>query len=525
MSLENLYQFYVEQNQNVNFNSKTDNTSIIVQLDGAMKFEKNDDYDATKGLLPVTLSSCHIGTNLNGSTISKESMDQALESFKNRPILGFIHKVNDEWQFAGHEVHEDENGDQVYDEYPVGTVPESCNAHYEHNDENDKDYVTANGYIYEEYSKAAEILQRESEKGNICPLSIEIDIEELSFNAKEKSLNINKFTFNGVTILGYDEDGNPIHPGMQGANISISSFSKQNNSFFNDNELLSAIKELNSNIKNFSKDSVEGGKNTLGKFEELLKKYNKTAEDITFEYQNMTDEELTAKFEELFGKKDNTPTEPTPEIKPNEFSIVKPNGDMAKFSLSLSDIQYALYCLVNNTYAEADNAWYKANVYVDDNYVVMEDYFSNNAYRQSYERNDNDFALTGDRVAVHAVQATDEEEANMKSKYENLEKELATYKKTESDNKKKALIESKDYSAIRETDEFKAIVSEDNKAEFEKLSADELEGKLDKIITQYAKAGKLNFAKNDSNSKKTFVTLPFSLDDEKPSRYGDIFDK
>lgn len=518
MSLDDLYNYYVEQNKNIKFSSKNDNTSIVVQLDGKLKFEQND-YDATKGLLPVTLYACHVGKNLNKSNISKESMDKALESFKNRPILGFIHKVNDEWQFAGHEFYEDENGDVIFEERAVGIVPESCNAHYEHNDENNKDYTVVNGQVWEEYTKAAEILQREESNGNEVYVSIEIDIQEMSFNAQDKNLNIDEFVFNGVTILGYDASGERIHPGMENAHITIADFSKENNSFFSNKELLDAVKELNNTIKNFSDNSTKGGKDTLNKFEELLKKYNKSAEDVTFDYSNMSDDELTAKFEEVFGQKepdnDNTNS--------NEYSVTTPDGKNIKFSLKLSDIQYALYRLANDTYSEKDNDWYGVDVYTDENIVVMYGYFSNNAYRQSYERNGNDFALTGDRVAVHACWATDEEEANMKAKYAETEQELATYKKAENDKKKNELINSESYESIRETEEYTAITSEENKAEFEKLTCEELEAKLDKIITKYAKAGKLNFAKN-TTQKNAFVPLPFSFDDEKPNRYGDLFD-
>ena len=111
----------------------------------------------------------------------------------------------------------------------------------------------------------------------------------------------------------------------------------------------------------------------------------------------------------------------------------------------------------------------------------------------------------------------------MKAKYAKVEQELATYKKAETDKKKNELINSESYESIRETEEYTAITSEENKAEFEKLTYEELEAKLDKIITKYAKAGKLNFAKN-TPQKNTFVTLPFSFDDEKPNRYGDLFD-
>ena len=53
------------------------------------------------------------------------------------------------------------------------------------------------------------------------------------------------------------------------------------------------------------------------KFNELLEKYGKTVEDITFEYENLSDEELEVKFAGLFEEgntsEDGTEPEPTSE--------------------------------------------------------------------------------------------------------------------------------------------------------------------------------------------------------------------
>ena len=38
-------------------------------------------------------------------------------------------------------MHEDENGDVVYDEYPIGIIPESCNAQLVYDKEKKKTIV------------------------------------------------------------------------------------------------------------------------------------------------------------------------------------------------------------------------------------------------------------------------------------------------------------------------------------------------------------------------------------------------
>jgi len=202
LSLENLYEFYVSQGKSVKFNADDEHTNIIVQLPGVMKFESSD--KDTEGLRPVVLQACHTGENKNHSYISDKSMKAALPSFSNRPILGYIHEVDGQPEFYTHCMHLDENDEIVYDEIPIGTIPESCNAHLKYDDEKDKTYCVVNGYIYEEYApKAIEILEREDE----CSCSVELSVRELSYNAKDKILQIDDYFYSGVTILGKTPEG------------------------------------------------------------------------------------------------------------------------------------------------------------------------------------------------------------------------------------------------------------------------------------------------------------------------------
>ena len=188
-TLDDLYEFYANQNENFSFNSKESNSVIIVQVPETMNF--SDDYDPTYNLLPVHLMSCHLLENRNRSSISKKAMNEAIPSFSNRPILGYIQKIDDgdgnyHYDFAGHEMEFDDNGDIEYKEKVVGVIPESCNPKIVHNDEYDKDYLEVDGLIYEDYTHAAEILR---DKGK-CDVSVEIAVDALSFDSKTKIMNI-----------------------------------------------------------------------------------------------------------------------------------------------------------------------------------------------------------------------------------------------------------------------------------------------------------------------------------------------
>lgn len=323
LTLDDLYNFYVNQNQSYTFNSKDTGETIVVHINEKMTFE--DDYDPQLGLLKTHLQSCHLYRNRNTSSISEESMTQAIPSFYNRPILGKIHKLEDgSYDFAGHDMHVDEDGNIEYEEIPVGVIPESCNAQLVYDKEKDKTYLEVDGYIFEEYTRAADILR---EKGE-CKVSVEISVDEMSYSAKDKVLNIEKFHFLGVTILGCtdDEYETPIEEGMYGSNITLAEFSADNNSVFSSVEYSNAtndfmtnmvkmLEEINQKLSNLNinKNFEEGGDKSL-KLDELLEKYGKTTDDLDFDYENMTDEELEAKFEELFGEKDLE----DPEVKEDE---------------------------------------------------------------------------------------------------------------------------------------------------------------------------------------------------------------
>ena len=292
LTLENLYDYYQKSGKSIHFSSSDEQSLIVVQVEGSLKFAEQDKN--TEGLLPVVLKSCHTLNNLNHSFIAESVMTKALPSFCNRPILGYIHDVDGQSEFYGHNMHVDEDGNIVYDEVPVGIIPESCNARLEYDEENQKNYVVVNGYVFEEYSKASEILRREEE----CNVSVELAIREMSYDAKEKLLIITDFFFQGVTILGKNEDGEKVRPGMAGSNIKLSDFSRQSNSLISHNEavtrLIEILDKLGETIADFNmhQNCKEGGISVMKtKFEELLEKYNKTADDISFEYEGMTDEE------------------------------------------------------------------------------------------------------------------------------------------------------------------------------------------------------------------------------------------
>lgn len=560
--IEDLYDFYSNKyKRSTKFSAEKTGEPLVVQVHGRINFDESDKNK--DGLLPVHLQSCHTDLNVNGSNIESSVMEAALPSFSNRPILGYIHKVTTDenpegqWEFYSHNMHEDENGDVVYDEYPIGIIPESCNAQLVYDEEKKKTYCEVDGYIFEEYSKAAEILQREEE----CSVSVELSIRELSYDAKQKFLNIEDFWFSGVTILGKTPQGNEVKPGMSGSNIKLADFSSKNNSLFEDYE--SKMVELQARIENletacFNKEqsssvhtlSREGGnKESMTKFEELLAKYNKTVEDVTFDYSELSDEELEAKFAEVFGEDnntdgdnsgDNTANEPSNDNEGDGENTTEPEGtndednegegqnfeNMTKiFEISHDDIRYALYNLLSS-YEDTDNEWYYiTGVY--DSYFVYESWDGGKIYGQKYTKDNDNVSFDGERYNLHKEYLTDSEYTeiqDMRSNYSSVVEELNTYKSAEVFADKMTVFDDEAYSEYLDTDEFKALMSEDS---VNKYSKEELSEKADATLGKLVKKNKTFSFAGETSQKKHVSRVAFNAEKETEDTYkpyGDLFD-
>lgn len=518
LTLDDLCEYYSHRKKSMKFSSEESGEPIVVQIAGTLKFE--DSSDLTAGLTPVRLQACHTERNLNRSSISYEVMhDKLLPTFKNRPILGYIHDVDGVPQFYGHNAHE-EDGEIVYDEIAVGNIPETNNAELVYDEENDRYNVMIDGYLYDEYTKATEIVKREEE----CPCSVEISIKSMSFNAKDHTLIIEDGYFSGVAILGYDNNGNKVQPGMAGSNVKLKDFSMSNNSILNElsndehsklietldnlNKTLSSLninQKTNPTIKNFEK----GGDTEIDmtKFEELLNKYNKTVEDITFEYEGLSDEELEEVFSTTFDESEPTPDPiATQSEDPDDTEDDGNTDDNAEdnadddekddggkdtytktFELSHEDVRSALYQLLAPIEETLNEYYWIMSVY--DDYFIYES-CCGNYYRQAYTKENDTIAFDGERQEVFAEFVTADEKAeleDMRANYSSISEKLAKYEEAEEIADKMTVFDDQAYSKYLETDEFKKLMDVENVKQFTK---DELVEKADAALGKVVKTTK-----------------------------------
>lgn len=546
LTLDNLYQFFVEQNQTVNFSSKDAGKPIVVTTNGFFEANETDMPE----MLKLELKVCHTDTNRNGSHISTENMEKAMPTLKYRPILAYIHELEDGTKdFYAHNVEfvENEDGETeiIYSEKQVGCFT-ADDPWLKYDKKNDKTYVHAYAVIPEGYTEAADIIRR---KGG-TKVSCELIINELSYNAKEKYLDLIDFIFGGCTLLGCDENGNEIGEGMLGARADISDFCHKEPTYTFQDKMIELLDKLNKTLSNFNNNSEEKGCDTMNKFEELLAKYGKTSDDITFEIEGLSDDELEAKFAEMFedeehknddgegadngeGDGDNDPEPITTEEeacgKKKKKCSIDENGNMSvSFEISHEDIRGALFNLIG-VYEEEDNEWYWiTNVY--DDYFIFENWDGNKLYKQSYSIDGDNVALSGDRQEMFKMILTESEKlaidkmredyAALEAKYNELKTFKDNYESAELKAKKDAIFARSEYSVLAEDEAFKALV-----ADAEKYSVDEVEAKVKAIFADYViKTGTFS-AKGDGEKKPKVLGFNFNKKEDKKSPYGNLFKK
>lgn len=550
-----------------NFSSKESGKPLYVQA--VQDFSSADIEKAEDNKLYAKVRVCHTLLNRNGSYISEDSMKAAMPSLKYSPLLANIHQLEDgSWDFHSHDYHieTDEDGNEItiYDEKQVGTFT-ADEPYLEYDKDMDKTYVVARVAIPESYTRCADIIREK----NGTKVSCELIVYECSYNAKEKYLQLDDFEFAGCTCLGSEKDGTPIGEGMLGSKITLEDFSEENNSLIKFNEKMVELQARLEKLEtacfdNKKNNSKEGGNKNLNKFEELCQKYEKTVDDITFDYENMSDDELVEAFAKAFDETDSTdggsegadtpsgsetitdgneegennPTEQNPDesekgdntedetpfIDDDEPKKKANNALTRTFEISHDDIRYALYNLLSS-YEDADNEWYYiTGVY--DSYFVYENWDGGKIYGQKYTKDNDNVALNGERYSLHKTYLTDSEYAeieSMRSNYAELKAFKENVEKNELHSKKESLLADEKYSVLSDNEAFMEL-----KKNMDNYSLDDLETKAKVIFADYVSSVG-NFSLNSSNKNKSHSMQlfgdPNTRRNSRSGRYGDIFKK
>ncbi len=539
-TLDDLYNF-CKENRFESFSAEKQGAPLVVQSFGT--FEADDKN--TDGLMSVKLKSCHTGKNRNKSGITDENMNKYKYTFKGRPILGAIYKTDTgEYEFRAHDMKVIDDGEDIeYIEQPIGVISQTEEPYLEFDEKEDKNYLMVSGTIFSDYSKAAEILERR----RTCKCSVEIAVEELSYNCEEDYLSIDKFRFSGVTILGYEQDGvTEIQEGMKGSKITIDDFSEKKNSMFSadcQDKLIETLEKLNMTLESFNNktNSEKGGEKVMNKFEELLAKYGKTADEVTFEYENLSDEELEVAFKEAFEEVEEevetvveeTVVEETEEIVIEESAeevvveetveeVIEPEEKFVlKYELSHDDIRSALYSLLATE--DENNIYYAWILEVYDDKFIYQDCLEGKFYRWDYSRDGENVALGENKVEVFNEWLSKAEKDALdalKADYATLKEFKSNYDESVIKAQKTEILDKAEYECLAENKEFAQL-----RTDMDKFSVEEISTQADLIFAAHMKST-MEFAAKDEGKKKPQV-LGFSVDtknEKKKKAYGKLFD-
>lgn len=549
---------------------------------------KVDDSFQDERFMKVRIAAMHSGKNLNQSKFSTSVIRAAKDSFANIPILANIIVTTDEdgnqhMDYGSHDMHiEDDffNADHqriIYDEKVVGVVPEQNNFELIRDEETGNDYAWVDALIYRDYGNyCADILES---RGGSTSVSAEISCEEISYDSKDKALQVDKMKMCAITLLGED-----VKPGM--AKAHATAFSIDDDS--REKQIIDIMQELKESLDKYitayssgEKNSEEGGTDVKKKFEEDSEAEVKTTaevdsteetkvetpsenfdgdgdtdpDDVDY-YGDDGDGDSTGNDSDPSDDGDDTPSgdDPDPEPEPSGddedepegipigqkddddeggstkkpvYSIeytVDVNGIKNTFAVTLRDKLMALTTLVNDTYADEDGAWYDVDADEDTKTVIFHDYWNDKHYRQLYTVKKGVYSLKGDRTEVFATYLSADEISqldNMKANYSSIVDELASFK---AEPDKEAVLADECYAQIKDTDAYKELAKKESHFS---MSVDEVRGELDKILLEYAKGHEIKFSTPES--KKPVGMKLFGNPSKKASkgtgRYGGIFTK
>lgn len=554
--IEDLYDFYSNKyKRSTKFSAEKSGHQLFVQVSAEFKVDKDTDYQ-DDSLLFCKVKLMHSGENRNHSSVTDEALNKAAKTLAYKPILANFMEYTDEEtgetlkDFTSHDMELNDDGTVEYIEKQVGCFT-SDEPFFEVEKETGHNFLYGYCAIPVDYTDTVSIIER---KGG-TKISVELAVNEMQYNGKERVLELTDVVIMGATLLGKDpETKKDVGEGMLNARLDIADFSAKNNSLFADNnsiliDLQERLKKLESACFNNTTNNSNGKEEievdqTKEIFEdevtetvEVTETEETTEEEVTVT-ENESEETVDEASEELDANEseetdeDNSvesetaETEDSVTVNPERYSVIMSDGSVKEFSLSLDEISMSLYNLVNQTYGEADNAYYGVIVY-EDNTLVMSDYWNGKYYRQSFSRDGDNFALVGDRVAVHSVWVTDEEDMelqSMRSNYSSIVDELNTYKSAEIFADKMTVFDDEGYADYLDTDEFKALMSE----EFvNKYTKEELSEKADAALGKLAKKNK-TFAFAETKLKKRVNRVAFNSEKETEETYkpyGDLFDE
>ena len=261
--------------------------------------EINSSFD--KGILRVA----YTGKNRNGSFISKDTFEKCINTIYNVPIVCNYNRETDSIGAHDIDIVKTSKGIRFINiTQPVGVVPESANYWWTTIEED-------NGEIHEYLCVEVIIWKRQEaylkiKENGITDESMEITVK--SGKTIDGCYHIDSFEFTAFCLL---ESAEPCYESACVEMFTLKSFHDEYTRMMTDfKEHFSTVltsKEVDINPQSITQNLSKGGNISLERME-LLSKYGLTVEDLDFNIDDYTVEELEEKFEAMRKSEDITNT-------------------------------------------------------------------------------------------------------------------------------------------------------------------------------------------------------------------------
>ena len=237
----------------------------------------------------------YTGKNRNKTAFSKESVERAIPTIYNCPIV-CNYNIEDD-TIGGHDVDVvmTDKGIRIINlTDAIGVIPYGAEYHWEEVKDGDEthEYLCIGGVLWKR-TPAYEKIKRDGISGQ----SMEINVE----NAKtvEGYYEIEDFSFTAFCILGDD-----VTPCFESASIETFSLAayKKNIARMMEDFKREYSTVITASADDIDRNSLKGGEGKL-KVDELMAKYGLSAEDVNFSTDGISIEEIEERFAEISRQK------------------------------------------------------------------------------------------------------------------------------------------------------------------------------------------------------------------------------
>lgn len=443
----------MEKTVNLQFSLEPDNFKLL----------ENDGYCSI-----AEIDFLHLGVNRNRCNISKECIDQSLQSFYNKPLLCILDNSiipSLSTDFKEHAYSEEEKKKFI----AFGTIPESSSFSLIERD-NGKTYLNAKVVIWKNYFPVIMNILK-NRNGNV-KVSIELAVIEGNQDEVTGILNIEKFRLLSCVLLGEN-----IMEGIEGSHLDVLRFSYNEDDLKRANEHYitfsskNTVYQIPNEIKNLINEALIAYKD-IGKgctSQELSLARNLINNDninkiqvnkLSQHIKKIKDKNKTFGYQ-LFGG----------EVMENWLSdiIEERVGGILVNSLSNNELQDQLWNeLAPYKYHDGDwegRKYYVEEIYSDEKVIIVRDNETSEYYKIPYEIKDNKVSIKmDDKKEVHRSYEETNKSEDTETKFSAIvfaKKDYGTGENITVDKSKDAMSESS-WGSVNKTELRKKVLEAKN---------------------------------------------------------------